>query len=34
MKPHIEIESDPVVWDRIEALIRSKLPPLAAVPAL
>jgi hypothetical protein len=26
MKPHIEIESDPSVWDRIESLIRSKLP--------
>lgn len=26
MKPHIEIESDPGVWNRIEALIRSKLP--------
>lgn len=25
MKPHIEIESDPSVWGRIEALIRSKL---------
>jgi hypothetical protein len=27
MKPHIEIESDPVVWNRIESLILSKLPP-------
>jgi hypothetical protein len=26
MKPHIEIESDPGVWNRIENLIRSKLP--------
>ncbi len=26
MKPHIEIESDPSVWNRIEALVRSKLP--------
>ena len=26
MKPHIEIESDPTVWNRIESLIRSKLP--------
>ena len=26
MKPHIEIESDPSVWKRIEALVRSKLP--------
>jgi hypothetical protein len=26
MKPHIEIESDPGVWSRIESLIRSKLP--------
>lgn len=25
MKPHVEIESDPAVWDRVEALIRSKL---------
>jgi hypothetical protein len=28
MKPHIEIESDPGVWRRVESLIRSKLPPL------
>jgi hypothetical protein len=27
MKPHIEIESDPKVWNRVESLIRSKLPP-------
>jgi hypothetical protein len=27
MKPHIEIESDPAVWQRVESLIRSKLPP-------
>jgi hypothetical protein len=26
MRPHIEIESDPSVWRRVEALIRSKLP--------
>ncbi len=26
MRPHIEIESDPRVWNRIEALIRSKMP--------
>ena len=25
MKPHIEIESDPGVWSRVESLIRSKL---------
>ena len=25
MKPHIEIESDPVVWGRVETLIRLKL---------
>jgi hypothetical protein len=25
MKPHIEIESDPAVWNRVEALIRSNL---------
>jgi hypothetical protein len=30
MKPHIEIESDPDVWNRIESLIRSKLPSSAA----
>lgn len=27
MKPHIEIESDPAVWNRVEDLIRSKLVP-------
>jgi hypothetical protein len=27
MKPHIEIESDPRVWDRVESLVRSELPP-------
>jgi hypothetical protein len=26
MRPHIEIESDPSVWTRIESLVRSKLP--------
>jgi hypothetical protein len=26
MKPHIEIESDPRVWDRVDSLIRSELP--------
>lgn len=26
MKPHIEIESDPGVWNQVEALVRSKLP--------
>jgi hypothetical protein len=26
MKPHIEIENDPSVWTRIEALIRTKMP--------
>jgi hypothetical protein len=26
MKPHIEIESDPSVWNRIESLIRSTIP--------
>ncbi len=31
MKSHIEIQSDPVVWNRIESLIRSKLPPLPAL---
>jgi hypothetical protein len=27
MKPHIAIESDPTVWQRVESLIRSELPP-------
>jgi len=26
MRPHIEIESDPKVWNQVETLIRSKLP--------
>jgi hypothetical protein len=26
MRPHIEIESDPNVWSRVESLIRSKVP--------
>jgi hypothetical protein len=26
MKPHIEIENDPSVWTKVEALIRSELP--------
>jgi hypothetical protein len=30
MKPHIEIESDPRVWNRVDALIRSELPSMAA----
>jgi hypothetical protein len=31
MKSHIEIESDPSVWEKVESLIRSKLgPPLPA----
>ncbi len=25
MRPHIEIESDPLVWNQVESLIRSKL---------
>jgi hypothetical protein len=25
MKPHIEIESDPMVWNRVESLIRSEI---------
>jgi hypothetical protein len=28
MKSHIEIECDPCVWDQVEFLIRSNLPPL------
>jgi hypothetical protein len=30
MKPHIEIESDPIVWNRVESLIRSELPSTVA----
>jgi hypothetical protein len=29
MKSHVEIESDPSVWNRVESLVRSELPPLA-----
>lgn len=29
VKPHTEIECDPTVWTKVEALIRSKLPPTA-----
>ena len=25
MRPHIEIESDPVVWNQVESLIRSEM---------
>jgi len=28
MKPHIEIECDPKVWNQVESLIRAKLPPV------
>jgi hypothetical protein len=31
MKPHIEIESDPSVWQRVESLIRSEFRPPAEV---
>jgi len=31
-RSHVSIENDPVVWSRIEALIRSKLPAPAAQP--
>ena len=27
VKPHTEIECDPTVWNKVEALIRAKLPP-------
>jgi hypothetical protein len=30
MKPHIEIESDPAVWQQVESLIRAKLEPSRA----
>jgi pimeloyl-ACP methyl ester carboxylesterase len=33
MKPHIEIECDPVVWHTVEDLIRAELPPSAAASA-
>jgi len=26
MRPHIEIESDPAIWSRIESLVRAQLP--------
>jgi hypothetical protein len=32
MKQHIEIENDPLVWNRIEALIRSKILPRNEAP--
>lgn len=28
VKPHTEIECDPIVWRQVETLIRTKLPPL------
>jgi len=27
VKPHTQIECDPIVWDQVESLIRSNLPP-------
>jgi hypothetical protein len=30
---HTEIECDPAVWDRVEALIRAKLPPISSATA-
>lgn len=27
VKPHTQIECDPIVWDQVEFLIRSNLPP-------
>ncbi|HMD31420.1 MAG TPA: hypothetical protein VKG84_05895 [Candidatus Acidoferrales bacterium] len=33
MKAHTEIECDPTVWDKVESLIRSKLPKPAGTPA-
>jgi len=29
MKPHIQIECDPAVWNQVESLIRAALPPAA-----
>jgi hypothetical protein len=31
MRSHIQIECDPKVWNQVEALIRSKLPPIGRV---
>jgi hypothetical protein len=28
VKSHTQIECDPVVWDRVESLIRANLPPV------
>lgn len=28
VRPHTEIECDPAVWNKVEALIRAKLPPM------
>lgn len=28
VKPHTQIECDPIVWDQVESLIRANLPPL------
>ena len=33
IKPHTQIECDPVIWDRVESLIRSSLLPLTPNPA-
>lgn len=33
MKPHIEIENDSAVWDRVESLILSRLPAPPAIAA-
>jgi hypothetical protein len=30
MRPHVEIEYDPGVWNQVESLIRSELPPVMA----
>ncbi len=32
LRPHVSIENDPAVWNKIETLIRSKLPAPAAQP--
>jgi hypothetical protein len=34
IKPHAQIECDPVVWDRVESLIRSSLLPVTPNPAV
>jgi hypothetical protein len=34
VKPHTQIECDPVVWEQVEALIRASLPPVVSSKSL